>query len=159
MSLAGPVQYTGTLCLLINPEWQWGNRGWSKLGIIKYSVNTSSALSWACLIYSPRFIGKKKKQEYEELFLQFIYSRHGAVHYRGAGTGALINEEKTGGQAELAGILMTKSVLDPERKTSASRIRSRNTVVEEAEWDNDAPVLHYNTNHVSPPGQVFRRSQ
>lgn len=69
----------------------------------------------------------------EELFLQFIYSRHGAVYYRGAGTGALINEEKTGGQAELAGILMTKSVLDPERKTSASRIRSRNTVVEEAE--------------------------
>lgn len=55
------------------------------------------------------------------------------VHYRGAGTGALINEEKTGGQAELAGILMTKSVLDPERKMSAGRIRSRNTVVEEAE--------------------------
>lgn len=156
--MTGAVQYTGTLCLLINSEWQWGNRGWAKLGIIKYSVNTSSALSWACLIYFPRFIGKKKT-ECEELFLQFIYGRHGAVHYRGAGTGALINEEKTGGQAELAGILMTKSVLDLERKTSASRIRSRNTVVEEAEWDNDAPVLHYNTNHVSPPGQVFRRSQ
>lgn len=148
---------------------------------MKNSINTSSASSFPSLIYSPCFISRGPwgvEEGLREVGVQASLPPQqgssftvggwcGAIHYCGAGAGALIDVEKTGGESLLVEYWWLSPFWTQRREQAPSGPGTLGVwthscwqaEVEEAQWDNDVPVLHYNTNHVSPPGQAFIRSQ